>query len=179
MELGWSYSNVTIRWHLCDVYQVLTFTYLIYGNANELYLSKWAVCEATWLVQTLIAWFIWPTWGPSVADRTQVGPMLAPWTLLSGRFEYFARIRLYTEFHHMETEWQWPHQIKRLFGAIPRKRVIVMFCSFFMLKGSEKHLSPTLQILQLRNLKNSYDKMTVVWTAKHIPHLYSYKSNTR
>ena len=25
-----------------------------------------------------------PTWGPSGAYRTQVGPMLAPWTLLSG-----------------------------------------------------------------------------------------------
>ena len=25
-----------------------------------------------------------PTWGPPGADRTQVGPMLAPWTLLSG-----------------------------------------------------------------------------------------------
>ena len=25
-----------------------------------------------------------PTWGPSGADRTQVGPMLAPWTSLSG-----------------------------------------------------------------------------------------------
>ena len=25
-----------------------------------------------------------PTWGPSGADRTQVGPMLAPWTLLCG-----------------------------------------------------------------------------------------------
>ena len=25
-----------------------------------------------------------PTWGPSWAERTQVGPMLAPWTLLSG-----------------------------------------------------------------------------------------------
>ena len=27
-----------------------------------------------------------PTWGPSGADRFQVGPMLAPWTLLSGQF---------------------------------------------------------------------------------------------
>ena len=25
-----------------------------------------------------------PTWGPTGTDRTQVGPMLAPWTLLSG-----------------------------------------------------------------------------------------------
>ena len=31
-----------------------------------------------------IARFMVPTWGPSGADRTQVGPMLAPWTLLSG-----------------------------------------------------------------------------------------------
>ena len=28
--------------------------------------------------------FMGPTWGPSGANRTQVGPMLATWTLLSG-----------------------------------------------------------------------------------------------
>ena len=33
---------------------------------------------------SLIARFIGPTLGPSGADMTQVGPMLAPWTLLSG-----------------------------------------------------------------------------------------------
>ena len=33
---------------------------------------------------SLIARLMGPTWGPSGADRTQVGPMLAPWTLLSG-----------------------------------------------------------------------------------------------
>ena len=33
---------------------------------------------------SLIARFMGPTWGPSGADRTQAGPMLAPWTLLSG-----------------------------------------------------------------------------------------------
>ena len=32
----------------------------------------------------LIARFMGSTWGQSGADRTQVGPMLAPWTLLSG-----------------------------------------------------------------------------------------------
>ena len=37
---------------------------------------------------TLIARFMGPTWGPSWANRTQVGPMLAPWTLLSGYFCY-------------------------------------------------------------------------------------------
>ena len=37
-----------------------------------------------WVSITLIARFMGPTWGPSGADRTQVGPMLAPWSLLSG-----------------------------------------------------------------------------------------------
>ena len=31
-----------------------------------------------------IATFMGPTWGPPGADRTQEGPMLAPWILLSG-----------------------------------------------------------------------------------------------
>ena len=35
-------------------------------------------------IHTLIARFMGPTLGPRGADRTQVGPMLAPWTLLSG-----------------------------------------------------------------------------------------------
>ena len=34
----------------------------------------------------LIARFMGPTWGPSGAVRTQVGPMLAPWSLLSVLF---------------------------------------------------------------------------------------------
>ena len=33
---------------------------------------------------TLLARFMGPTWGPPGDDRTQVGPMLVPWTLLSG-----------------------------------------------------------------------------------------------
>ena len=37
-----------------------------------------------WSMWSLIARFMGPTWGPSGADRTQVGPMLAPWTSLSG-----------------------------------------------------------------------------------------------
>ena len=40
------------------------------------YLSDWKPSQR--------ARFMGPLWGPSGADRTQVGPMLAPWTLLSG-----------------------------------------------------------------------------------------------
>ena len=51
--------------------------------------------------QTLTARFMVPTWGPSGADRTQVGSMLAPWTLLSGNtvytypIEHFASLLLF------------------------------------------------------------------------------------
>ena len=38
---------------------------------------------------TLIAKFVGPTRGPPGADRTQVGPMLASWTLLSGQLLHF------------------------------------------------------------------------------------------
>ena len=37
------------------------------------------------IINTLIARFMGPPWGPSGVDRTQVGPMLAPWILLSGQ----------------------------------------------------------------------------------------------
>ena len=49
-----------------------------------MYLERWS--------HTLIARFMGPTWGPSGADRTQVGPMLAPWTLLSGILRWSSAI---------------------------------------------------------------------------------------
>ena len=49
----------------------------------QISVSKRAPNEWIW-VETLIARLMGPSWGPSGADRTQVGPMLAPWPLLSG-----------------------------------------------------------------------------------------------
>ena len=48
---------------------------------------SWHDMWRTFVVTTLlpqIARFIGPTWDPPGACRTQLGPMLAPWTLLSG-----------------------------------------------------------------------------------------------
>ena len=49
----------------------------------QFYVSGKRPMEFTFMttVATLIARFMVPTWGPSRADRPQVGPMLAPWTL--------------------------------------------------------------------------------------------------
>ena len=41
--------------------------------------ADWSITAST---TSQIAMFMGPTWDPSGADRTQVGPMLAPWTLL-------------------------------------------------------------------------------------------------
>ena len=41
-------------------------------------------CNVVLLLGTQIAKFMGPTWGPPGSCRPQLGPMLAPWTLLSG-----------------------------------------------------------------------------------------------
>ena len=45
---------------------------------------------------SLIARSMGPIWGPSGAARTQVGPMLAPWTLLSGLVHSITQSVLFT-----------------------------------------------------------------------------------
>ena len=51
-------------------------------SQNSAYVDSGESSE--WTSSSLKAMFMGPTWGPSGADRTQVGPMLNPWTLLSG-----------------------------------------------------------------------------------------------
>ena len=46
---------------------------------------------------SLIARFMGPTWGLPGADRTQVGPMLATWTLLSGFPQHRHKQTTFTE----------------------------------------------------------------------------------
>ena len=67
--------------------------------------SKWPYIINKQLA-TLITWFLGRTRGPSGADKSQVSPMLAPWTLLSGLqvacwcIEHFAT---YMHFKRVET----------------------------------------------------------------------------
>ena len=61
------------------------------------------------LVRSLIARFMGPTSGPAGADRTQVGPMLAPWTLLSGMaFQYWNGPLLLSATQHSRCFRVWP-----------------------------------------------------------------------
>ena len=76
-----SSSIQLMAWYLFGA-NLLFIHYLLFTQKmNYGHLDHWE--------HTLIARFVGPTWGPSGADRTQVGPMLAPWTLLS---EYLNKI---------------------------------------------------------------------------------------
>ena len=54
----------------------------------------WSRCHRSLFLRVLLmatqtAKFMGPTWGPSGSCRPQMGPMLAPWTLLSGYLVLF------------------------------------------------------------------------------------------
>ena len=67
------------------------------SSTRDLYLNAWGIkiwsclSESTRSIAdkislwTQIAKYLAPTWGPPGSCRPQMGPMLAPWTLLSGR----------------------------------------------------------------------------------------------
>ena len=57
------------------------YVYWFWRGCNSWYLGR-----LKWKNDTLIARFMGPTRGPPGADRTQVGPIWATWTLLSGYF---------------------------------------------------------------------------------------------
>ena len=68
------------RQYLPNVTLSLRIIYWHWGDYNHRVVAV-PVLE-TWPTQ--IAKFMWPTWGPPESCRPQMGPMLVPWTLLSG-----------------------------------------------------------------------------------------------
>ena len=83
-------ENVSICWRHHDLHHLSAHTgpWLADSEppanskppASQIKNSGWV----TGFLTSLIARFMGPTWGPSAADRTQMGPMLTPWTFLSG-----------------------------------------------------------------------------------------------
>ena len=71
-------SNM-VSFVLFETPEIYGYIWLSPNQINEHWIES-----AYSLEYTLIARCMRPTWGPSGADRTEVGPMLVPWTLLSG-----------------------------------------------------------------------------------------------
>ena len=66
-------------------------------NRDRITLIVTILFDISQSLQTQIARFAWPTWGPPGSCRPQVGPMLAPWTLLSGEWQTLPTGIIYTE----------------------------------------------------------------------------------
>ena len=90
-------SHELNQWHLCSLKYIITTRSLCWGWWPGSCLNiktVWMVIGPSYLysgnpytgktASSLIARLMGPTWGPPGATRTQVGPMLATWTLLSG-----------------------------------------------------------------------------------------------
>ena len=78
-------TNHRIEWDVINYSQPRLPHFTTWQIIETLYQTTW-YSEKQLLIHTLyslIARFMRPTWGPSGADRTQVGPMLASWTWLS------------------------------------------------------------------------------------------------
>ena len=80
----------------CFLHQISVAGWLDQHNGNQAIIwgIKPGLVQVKWVnpvkpgdaTITLIARFMGPTWGLPGADRTQVGPMWATWTLLSGLY---------------------------------------------------------------------------------------------
>ena len=87
----WSWRSIVIVCRASVSYSPLYMgfgSFTTWSQPCHMVVSPWSTntswCRGDQHSVPLIARFVGPTWGPSGADRTQVGPILAPWTLLSG-----------------------------------------------------------------------------------------------
>ena len=101
-----------VNWTMAPHFSEISITYNISRAHSSIVVdfaqslssySYWGICvmvsvvvKQHWhirRVDTQIARLMGPTWDPSGADRTQVGPMLSPWTLLGSRWWHQCQIK--------------------------------------------------------------------------------------
>ena len=100
--------GITAQYQKLTIYSSVIFMHIFFTSLTSPTISIFSIMKHSWCIKrqrhrhtwakqtsdrhqiyasvtTLIARFMGPTWGPSGADRTQGGPVLAPWALLSGQ----------------------------------------------------------------------------------------------
>ena len=150
----WNFSQPRGYWwpasagHQGPWYWLCGTTMFLYSNGDSSYRSHLSVLTndkkiniffCVWRIYirdctfnsrpSLIARFMGTTWGPSGADRTQVGPMLAPWTLLSGMVDWILSIRrFYSPLFALNSQLWPPH---------PPTKIHLHFLSFLNIACSD------------------------------------------
>ena len=83
---------------------------------------------------TLIARFTGPTWGTPGADRTQVGSMLAPWTLLSGYTNLKTQLFYHWDVLHHADEYKISNRLYQQNGPCRQVKIHKISISYGLLK---------------------------------------------
>ena len=76
--------------HTEEITRYEIFRIITWNVKSTVWQSGVLIVLSIWPINTLVAGFMGPTRDPSVADKTQMGPMLALWTLVSGKY-WFSR----------------------------------------------------------------------------------------
>ena len=124
----------------------------------------------TWVGwNSLVARFMGPTWGQSGADRIQVGPMLALWTLLYGLKRHALDFTHYRELHPVSISEKTCYR-KISWSLEAARSVVRIVRSLWNLTGASAALLPMclsnfkairqfkVPISWLRDFTRSYDK---------------------
>ena len=100
-----------------------------------------------WPSYALIARLIGPTWGPPGADRTQVGPILATWTLLSAGIHLSAQnsimsLECLVIYNHTEVIFDciWFYKVLEPLTWLPYRKVCIYSSSSSFPNGSNDTL---------------------------------------
>ena len=99
-------SNVRVRVQIIYILTFLTDLCWIDVRVELVVGVKYTVHNRRWCTPQ-IAKLMGPTWGPHGSCRPQMGPMLAPWTLLSGTLcALLCTVGLWT-YHAKSLHWHW------------------------------------------------------------------------
>ena len=118
--------------------------------------------EHHWFRLWLVAWWNWaitswlsidfpdskvhgPAWGPHGADRTQVGPMLAPWTLLSG-----LPIKSFNTMRLRQNGWNFADDTYKRIFLNENVRIWIEVSLKFVPKGAINNIAALIQIIAWR-----------------------------
>ena len=179
------FALILVTWWCFDMEQSLgTLVVLRFVKATRVAVPKTETVQwRQWpnYAATLIARLMGPTWGSSGANRTQVGPMLAPWTLLSGTVNNMAANVVPTEdstrgignrgfnlilsqYSVLSTRWVAPvGGIQKQVRFLRIKRNVFCLCWYMDLN----HVSVWYVLLGYR-LNDIQTVMTPIYDFKHI-----------
>ena len=127
--------------------------------------SKWPSSNSPQKETHQIAKFIGPTWGPPGSCRPQMGPMLAPWTLLSGSsLNLTSELSPGVYFNHPRSrDWHWYF----LMCFIPTEADCIAFLLFHCLYITNVSFFNVLNQFEYINTKSS-QKLPFSFKSKRI-----------